>query len=254
MQAARIRYLSGDVPEPDDNANQRPPTILTKAGLTALLHAARQGHIGTVLALLEGGAEIDQVSASDGTSPLLMAAINAQFDLALELIARGADPNLASTLNGVTPLWAVVNAEWQPRTRFPQPQEHALQVATYLDVMRALLQAGADPGCASHAPPVVHGVQRVWQPKLWPRRHAGLHRLLAGGLRHGSRRDATPGRARGRSRHSHRGAGATSGPARDDGGEPRGGGRHTGGARGARPVGGHRLDDHGTRPVWSSPR
>jgi ankyrin repeat protein len=42
-------------------------------------------------------------------------------------------------------LWATINAEWQPRTRFPQPQQHGLQQATYLDVMTALLEAGADP-------------------------------------------------------------------------------------------------------------
>jgi ankyrin repeat protein len=74
-----------------------------------------------------------------------MAAINGQFDLALLLTERGADPNLASELNGVTPLWATINAEWQPRTRFPQPQERSLQQSTYLDVVRALLEAGADP-------------------------------------------------------------------------------------------------------------
>ena len=44
----------------------------------------------------------------------------------------------------MTPLWAAVNAEWQPRTRFPQPQQHGFQRATYLDVMEALLEAGAD--------------------------------------------------------------------------------------------------------------
>jgi len=38
-----------------------------------------------------------------------------------------------------------VNAEWQPRTRYPQPQEHGLQKATYLDVMEALLDHGAYP-------------------------------------------------------------------------------------------------------------
>ena len=145
VQAARTRYLSGDVPEPEPDDDDRPLSIRQKGGMTALLHAARQGHAETAAALIEGGADIDQVSASDGTSPLLMATINAQFDLAIELIARGADPNLASTLNGVAPLWATVNAEWQPRTRFPQPQEHGLQDATYLDVLRALLEAGADP-------------------------------------------------------------------------------------------------------------
>jgi len=151
ITAGREVHLSGKLPEDDeedavDRRRFRPPLVIkSKGGLTALLHAARQGHIEAALALLDGDADINQVSASDGTSPLLMATINAQFDLALALLERGADPNLAATVNGVTPLWAAVNAKWQPRTRFPQPQEHALQQATYLDVMETLLKAGADP-------------------------------------------------------------------------------------------------------------
>jgi len=113
--------------------------------LTALLHAARQGHMEAAMALLDGGADINQVSAGDATSPLLMAVINAHFDLALRFVERGANPNLAAAVNGVTPLWAAVNAQWQPRTRYPQPQEHDLQQVTYLDLMRALLKAGANP-------------------------------------------------------------------------------------------------------------
>ena len=143
--AGRARYLSGETPEAGGGGARRPPSIETKGGLTALLHAVRQGHAGAATALLDGGADINQVGDGDATSPLLMAVINAQFDLALTLIDRGADPNLASGLNGVTPLWAAVNAEWQPRTRFPQPQQHRLQQATYLDVMAALLEADADP-------------------------------------------------------------------------------------------------------------
>ena len=143
--AGRERYLSGEIPEAEEDSDARPPAIETQGGLTALLHAVRQGYRDAAAALLDGGADIDQVSAGDGTSPLLMATINAQFDLALMLIERGADPDLASSLNGVTPLWAAINAEWQPRTRFPQPQQHGFQQATYLDVMLALLEAGADP-------------------------------------------------------------------------------------------------------------
>jgi ankyrin repeat protein len=96
-------------------------------------------------ALIDGGAKVNQVAAGDDTSPLLMAIVNGQFDMAMFLISRGADPNLSSRATGVTPLWAAVNAQWQPRTRFPQPQEMSLQKATYLDVMKALLDAGADP-------------------------------------------------------------------------------------------------------------
>jgi hypothetical protein len=113
--------------------------------MTALLHAARQGYVAAATALVDGGADINEVGAGDGVSPLLMSIINGQFDTAMMLIQRGADPNVAAKNNGATPLWAAANVPWQPRTRFPQPQEMELQKATYLDVMHALLDKGADP-------------------------------------------------------------------------------------------------------------
>ena len=114
-------------------------------GMTALLHAAREGHVETALALLDGGADIDQVSG-DGSSPLLIATLNGQFDLALELIERGADPNLATTTDGVSPLFAVLRTQWGAyNTGHPQPRAHDLQQAEYMTVFNALLDAGADP-------------------------------------------------------------------------------------------------------------
>ena len=74
-----------------------------QGGLTALLLAARQGARETALALVEGGADVNQVSPADQTSPLLIATINGHFDLGIELMARGADVNAAAD-NGVTPL------------------------------------------------------------------------------------------------------------------------------------------------------
>ncbi|MGD9905513.1 MAG: ankyrin repeat domain-containing protein [Vicinamibacterales bacterium] len=160
VQASRDLYTSGKLPEPDkkDGEGQQQffeetPGLSSKGGLTALLHAARQGHQATVAALLDGGADVNTVSAGDGTSPLLMATINGQFDTAMLLLERGADPNLAAAVNGATPLWAAVNAQWQPRTRFPQPQEMELQKATYLDLMGRLLEKGADPNARLYQHP-----------------------------------------------------------------------------------------------------
>ena len=115
----------------------------THGGLTALLLAARDGHADTALALVAGGADVNQVSAADGTSPLLIAAINGHFDLALRLLESGADPTVASAA-GATPLYGVLNMHWAPKARHPQPTDHLQQTASYLDVMRALLEAGAD--------------------------------------------------------------------------------------------------------------
>ncbi len=113
-------------------------------GMSALLHAAREGHVESALALLDAGADIDQVSA-DNTSPLLMAALNGQFDLAMLLVERGADPNLAADTDGAAPLFAALQTQWAPKSNYPQPRAHDDQEAEYLEVMEALLEAGADP-------------------------------------------------------------------------------------------------------------
>lgn len=113
-------------------------------GLTPLLHAVRQGHIEAAVSLLEHGADINQVSAGDHTSPLLMAAVNGHFDLALILLERGADPNLTSEA-GTGPLFAVLERQWAPWANWAHPTEHRKQQATHIDVLQALLEAGADP-------------------------------------------------------------------------------------------------------------
>ncbi len=126
----------------------RPPyreTLVGKTGgMTALLHAAREGHVEAAMALLDGGAAVDQVSG-DGTSPLLIATLNGQFDLALRLIERGADPNVAADTDGATPLFATLNTHWAPKSNYPQQRAHDQQQAEYLEVLDALLEAGADP-------------------------------------------------------------------------------------------------------------
>jgi ankyrin repeat protein len=113
-------------------------------GLTALHHAVRQGNLQAVVALLDGGADINDQSQVDHTTPLVMATINGQFDVAMKLIERGANPNIATT-HGMTALYGTINTQWAPRSRYPQPQALQYQKATYLEVMEALLKAGANP-------------------------------------------------------------------------------------------------------------
>lgn len=121
-----------------------PDLVGYQGGLTALLHAVREGNAETVVALLEGGADINQPSAGDLTTPLLMAIINGHFDLGMELLRMGADPSLASDA-GTTPLYAALNAHWTPKARYPQQQAYQQQEVGYLEVMEALLEAGVDP-------------------------------------------------------------------------------------------------------------
>jgi ankyrin repeat protein len=121
-----------------------PDLVGTYGGLTALLLAAREGHIDAVLALLDGGADPNQVSAADNTSAMLIASINGHFDLAMLLLERGADPRLASDA-GATPLYAALNIRWAPESRHPQPTDYLQQEVSYLQLMEAVLEAGVDP-------------------------------------------------------------------------------------------------------------
>lgn len=115
-----------------------------QGGLAALHYAVRQGFGDVAHALLDAGAEINQVTGGDHTSPLVMACINGYFDLGLELLDRGADVNL-TTDAGVSPLFAVINTHWAPKSRYPQQMAYMNQKAGYMQMMRTFLEAGADP-------------------------------------------------------------------------------------------------------------
>jgi hypothetical protein len=119
-----------------------------------------------------------------------MAVINGQFDMAMFLIEHGANPNLAAAGNGVTPLWAAVNTQWQPRTRFPQPQQMEKQQATYLDVMTALLAAGADPNARLMSHPCDSRLQRLRNRNCGLADTSGSTAFWRGGMRRTSTRCA----------------------------------------------------------------
>ncbi len=114
-----------------------------QGGLTALHLAARQGASRTVQALVAGGANVNEVSA-DGTTPLVISTINGQLDIAKYLLEHGASPTLGTDA-GMTPLFAVLNIEWAPKSFYPQPRAQLEQHTGYLDLMRELLDKGADP-------------------------------------------------------------------------------------------------------------
>lgn len=114
-------------------------------GMTALLLAAREGQVEAVEALADGGADVNQVSAGNGVSPLLIASLNGQYDAAMALVERGADPNLASAPENAAPLLATLQSHWSGMPNYPQPQSHHVQGTTHLELLEALLEAGADP-------------------------------------------------------------------------------------------------------------
>lgn len=118
--------------------------IGAQGGLTALHFAARQGSANAVRALVEGGVDVNAPSPGDQATPLLVALINGHFDIAASLVDKGANPNLTSDA-GVSPLYATLNVQWAPIAAYPQPRAHLQQSRSYLDVMKVLLEKGADP-------------------------------------------------------------------------------------------------------------
>ena len=144
LPATEVKRVDWDQAQTQGRALRYPDLVGYQGGLTALLHAVREGNRDAVMALLDGGADVNQPSAGDLTPPLLMAFINGHFDLGLELLERGADPKGMSDA-GATPLFAVLNTHWAPKARYPQQQAYLQQRHTYLEVMETLLKAGADP-------------------------------------------------------------------------------------------------------------
>jgi ankyrin repeat protein len=130
--------IAGRSPSASDEAGYQ-------GGLTALLHAVREGNTEAAIALLEGGADVNQRGTGDLGTPLLRAMQNGHFDLGLELLRRGADPTLVNHPNEMTPLYAVINTQWASKSRYPQQQAYRQQKVTHLETMEALLEAGADP-------------------------------------------------------------------------------------------------------------
>jgi len=135
---AKPRARAGDVAA-------RPPRKVGAdfmGGMTALLYAAREGHMETVKALVEGKADVNLISGGDKFSPMVIAITNGHLTIAKYLLDHGADPNLL-TVTGLSALYATIDVQWAPKAWFPQPTTDQEKV-TYLELMKALLDHGAN--------------------------------------------------------------------------------------------------------------
>lgn len=117
--------------------------VKSMGGMTALMFAAREGHLDTVRALVSAGADVNKVNESDRVSVLTLAIVNGRFDIANLLLESGANPKLLNE-SSLGPLYAVVDAQWPERTWYP-PASVTEEKTSYLDLLRALLAKGADP-------------------------------------------------------------------------------------------------------------
>lgn len=110
-------------------------------GLTPLLYASREGCLECVKSLIAGRADLNMVDP-EGVTALMMAAQNLHFDTAAALIKAGADPNRWD-LWGRSALYLAVDVNTLPHGgRADRP---SLDETTGLDVIRMLLEAGANP-------------------------------------------------------------------------------------------------------------
>lgn len=124
-------------------AQARRASAQVLGGNTALGFAAREGHLDAVRALIEAGADANQPSAGDQTPPITLAICNGHYDVARSLLDYGADVNRVNA-DGLAPLYAVIDTQWAPVGWAPNPITDQ-EATTYLELMRALLDKGANP-------------------------------------------------------------------------------------------------------------
>ena len=152
----KVISLSGR-PLYDDNGNLIPPKAVAPSavptgnsaaatvmgGMTALLFAARDGQLNAVRALIDAGADVNEVSAGDKTSPIVMAITNTHYEVGKYLLDHGADPNIANN-DGLEALYATIDTQYAPTSWAPVAIT-AQEKVTYLDLMRQLLDHRANP-------------------------------------------------------------------------------------------------------------
>jgi uncharacterized protein len=139
---AKVASL-GDYKIPGDKDSVRENAPAAMGGMTALHYAAREGHMNSVRALVDGGADINELCAADNTSVLTEAIINGHYDMAKFLLDHGADAK-SSNSDGLGPLYATIDMQWANRTWYP-PANIGQEKENYLDLMSELLSHGANP-------------------------------------------------------------------------------------------------------------
>ncbi|HEX5110106.1 MAG TPA: ankyrin repeat domain-containing protein [Vicinamibacterales bacterium] len=132
--------------------------------MTPLLYAARDGRLEIAGMLLEAGAEIETADAN-GITPLISAITNNHPDMARFLIDKGANIK-AVDWYGRTPLWAAV--ETRNMDVDNASFTNSIDRAPFLDLIRVLLDKGADPNVQTkEVPPIRRAFLRVTGSLSW---------------------------------------------------------------------------------------
>jgi len=128
-------------PPPDDDSEVVVAGLVGSGGggLSALHLAAREGDIESARALLDGSADVNQITEY-GWTPLLTAVNNRNYALASMLLDRGANPNLANK-GGWTPLYIATDNRNIEGGDYPVPKPDL----DHLEIITKLLDKGANP-------------------------------------------------------------------------------------------------------------
>ena len=123
-------------------------------GMTPLLFAVRDGNTAMTRLLLELGADLEQ-SSGNHTTPLLIALLNGQVGLATEILEKGANPNVADDYHRAA-LFAAIDLRNFNHDKYPFLYDDGHDP---LDLIKALLEKGADPNLRTDTVPV-HGLMQ----------------------------------------------------------------------------------------------
>jgi len=138
---------------------------LIPGGLSPLLYAARDGRLESARILAAAGADINQADPN-GITPLLMAITNNHMDVARFAIDHGAEIDIADWY-GRTPLWAAVEVRNMDVDN-AEPFENGVDREPVLDLIKVLLDRGADPNARTkETPPIRRHMLRVTGSLSW---------------------------------------------------------------------------------------
>ena len=141
-RARTRRAAAGGAASPDDfddfAALFRGPQIKDGGGLTPLVYAAREGCLECARALVEAGADVNQVTHY-GWTALLTATQNRHYQLGRYLLDHGADPNIANK-GGWTPLYLATDNRNIEAGDYPVRKPDM----DHLDYIKLLLDKGAN--------------------------------------------------------------------------------------------------------------
>jgi len=122
-----------------------------------LMYAAREGSAAAAGALADAGASLN-LTDPDGTTALIVAIINGHYDAAAVILEKGADPNVADSV-GMAALYAAADMSTLAEV-YGRPRQKTSSKLTALDLMKRILDRGANPNAQLKAP----SLQRAHTP------------------------------------------------------------------------------------------